>query len=40
MKKEIMIDDIMGSMSLEFMHHGIYHGAAGFIKGQVYTGVV
>ena len=41
MKKEIMIDNgDMATMSLEFMHHGTYHGAAGFVHGQVYTGVV
>ena len=40
MKKEMIIDDITMSMSLEFVHHGTYHGAAGFVHGQVYTGVV
>lgn len=41
MRKEIMIDGgDMAIMSLEYMHHGTYHGAAGFIKGNLYTGVV
>ena len=40
MKKEMIIDDVVGTMSLEFLHHGIYHGGAGFIKGNLYTGVV
>ena len=40
MKKEIMIDNGVATMSLEFVHHGTYHGAAGFVHGQVYTGVV
>ena len=40
MKKELPIDDILATMSLEYVHHGIYHGAAGFVHGQLYTGVV
>lgn len=40
MRKEILIDDILAIMSLEYMHHGIYHGVAGFIKGNLYTGVI
>ena len=40
MKKELQIDQDLGTMSLEFVHHGIYHGAAGFVHGNVYTGVV
>ena len=40
MKKKIMIDNGEAIMSLEFVHHGTYHGAAGFVHGQVYTGVV
>mgnify|MGYP006369070577 FL=1 len=40
MKKEMLIDDVLGTMSLEYVHHGIYHGAAGFVHGQLYTGVV
>lgn len=40
MKKEIRIDDILATMSLEYVDHGTYHGAAGFDHGQLYTGVV
>lgn len=40
MRKELPIDDILATMSLEYMHHDTYHGAAGFIKGNLYTGVV
>lgn len=40
MRKEIMIDGDMAIMSLEYLHHGTYHGAAGFVHGNLYTGVV
>ena len=40
MKKEMLIDDVLGTMSLDFVHHGTYHGGAGFINGELYTGVV
>ena len=40
MKKEMIIDDVVGTMSLEYVNDGTYHGAAGFIKGNLYTGVV
>ena len=40
MKKELPIDDILATMSLDYIHHGTYHGTAGFVHGQLYTGVV
>ena len=42
MKKEIMIDGgDMATMSLEYVDGTCtYHGAAGFVHGQLYTGVV
>lgn len=40
MKKELPIDDILATMSLEYVNDGTYHGAAGFVHGQLYTGVV
>ena len=40
MRKEIMIDGDMATMSLEYVHHGTYHGGAGFVHGNLYTGVV
>lgn len=40
MRKELPIDDILATMSLEYVHHGTYHGAAGFCYGNLYTGVI
>ena len=41
MKKEIMIDGgDMATMSLEYVNDGTYHGTAGFVHGQLYTGVM
>lgn len=40
MRKELPIDDILAIMSLEYVHHGTYHGAAGFVHGNLYTGVI
>lgn len=39
MRKEMLIDGVLGTMSLEYVN-GTYHGAAGFIKGNLYTGVI